>query len=197
MFAFVKLIPDRADVEPASVAAELVPKTEYDRSVPLISTFGPIMNPRYKTYPELTVNVGKFPAEEGVAIAPDVFTFVNIAPVKFTFETFKTFRKSKFVKLALLKLTPGPITNPPEGLDATRRLYTYGLESVGPDASESISIHPDFTFVNVAFVKLADDQFMVFDTVSNVKLERFAPLRSTCGPCKKPPNTLYLGGSVG
>ncbi len=119
--AFVKLTPDSASVEPAAVADALVPNTKPDTSVPLISTLGPMINPRYKTYPDPPLKVGKFPAV-GVAIDPDVLTFVNVVFVKFTFDTSSTFRKSKLVKLALLKFTPGPIMNPPDGLVATRRL---------------------------------------------------------------------------
>ena len=183
ILAFVKLIPDSAEVEPWDTAEELVPNTNVDTFVPLISTFGPIINPRYKTYPDPGVNVGKFPAV-GVAIDPDVLIFVRIAFVKFTLATSSTFRKSKPVKFAVLKSTLGPMMNPPDGLFATRRLYTYGLESMGPDASESISIHPDFIFVNTAFVKLADDKLIAFDCVLKSYDVKFAPLRSTCGPYK-------------
>jgi hypothetical protein len=194
--AFVKLIPESADVDPWDTAAELVPNTNVDTFVPLISTLGPIINPRYKTYPDPAVNVGKLPAV-GVAIDPDVLIFVRIAFVKFTLARSSTLRKSKSVKFASLKFTLGPMMNPPDGLVATRRLYTYGLESMGPDASESISIHPEFIFVNTAFVKLADDKLIALDILSNVNPLRLAPLRSTRGPCKYPPTTLNLGGSVG
>jgi hypothetical protein len=167
-----------------------------DTFVPLISTLGPIINPRYKTYPDPPVNVGKFPAV-GVAIDPDVLIFVKIAFVKFTLDRSSTLRKSKSVKFASLRFTPGPMMNPPEGLVATRRLYTYGFESIGPEASESISIHPDFILVNVAFVKLADDKLIAFACVLKSYDVKFAPLRSTRGPYKYPPNTLNLGGSIG
>jgi hypothetical protein len=196
MFAFVKLIPDNADVDPWDTAAELVPNTNVDTFVPLISTLGPIINPRYKTYPDPVVNVGKLPAV-GVAIDPDVLIFVRIAFVKFTLARSSTLRKSKSVKFALLKSTLGPIMNPPEGLVSTRRLYTYGLDSMGPDASESISIHPDFILVNTAFVKLADDKLIAFACVLKSYDVKFAPLRSTRGPYKYPPTTLNLGGRIG
>ena len=196
MLAFVKLIPDNADVDPWETACELVPNTNVDTFVPLMSTFGPIINPRYKTYPDPTVNVGKLPAV-GVTIDPDVLIFVRLAFVKFTLATSSTLRKSKFVKFASLKFTPGPIMNPPDGLVATRRLYTYGLERMGPDASESISIHPDFILVNVAFVRLANDKLIAFDCVLKSYDVKFAPLKSTRGPYKYPPKTLNLGGRMG
>ena len=196
ILAFVKLIPERADVDPWDTAAELVPNTNVDTFVPLISTLGPIINPRYKTYPDPVVNAGKLPVL-GVAIDPDVLIFVRVAFVKFTLARSSTLLKSKSVKSALLRFTPGPMMNPPDGLVATRRLYTYGFESMGPDASESISIHPDFIFVNTAFVKLADDKLIALDILSNVNPLRLAPLRSTRGPCKYPSTTLNLGGRIG
>ncbi len=49
MFAFVKFTPDRAEVDPAVTAAAVVPNKKVDTLVPLISTLGPMMNPRYKT----------------------------------------------------------------------------------------------------------------------------------------------------
>ena len=124
ILAFVKLIPESAEVEPWDTAAALVPSTNVDTFVPLISTLGPIINPRYKTYPDPPVNVGKFPVV-GVAIDPDVLIFVRTAFVKFTLAMSTTLRKSKSVKFASLRFTPGPMMNPPEGLVATLRLYTY------------------------------------------------------------------------
>ena len=62
---------------------------------------------------------------------------------------------------------------------------------------ESISIHPGFIFVNTAFVKLADDQLIALACVLKSYDVKFAPLKSTHGPCKYPPTTLNLGGSVG
>ena len=132
MFAFVKLTPDSADVEPAAVAAALVPNTNPDTLVPLISTLGPTMKPRYNTYPDPAANRGKLPLA-GVTIDPDVFTFVSTAFIRFASVTSSTLRKSKLAKLAPLKFTSGPIMNPPDGLVSTRRLYTYGLERTGPE----------------------------------------------------------------
>ena len=71
---------------------------------------------------------------------------------------------------------------------------------MGPDASfptESIVIQPDFIFVNVAFVRLATDQLMALAGVLKSYDARFAPLKSTRGPCRYPPTTLYFAGRTG
>jgi len=71
---------------------------------------------------------------------------------------------------------------------------------MGPDASEpteSIEIHPDRMFVNVAFVKFASDQFTELADVLKSSAVNTAPLKSTRGPCKYPPITLYFAGSSG
>ncbi len=68
---------------------------------------------------------------------------------------------------------------------------------MGPDTSESTSIHPEFMPINTAFVRLADDQLIAFAEVLKSSDVRLAPLKSTCGPCKYPPTTLNLGGSDG
>ena len=61
----------------------------------------------------------------------------------------------------------------------------------------SIAIQPDFIFVNVAFVKLAADQLMALAGVLKSYDARFAPLKSTRGPCKYPPTMLYFEGNIG
>ena len=71
---------------------------------------------------------------------------------------------------------------------------------MGRDASEpteSIEIHPERIFVNVAFVKFASDQFTELACTLKSYDVKFAPLRSTRGPCKYPPTTLYFAGSSG
>ena len=71
---------------------------------------------------------------------------------------------------------------------------------MGPDASfptESIVIHPDFIFVNAAFVKFASDQLIELVEVLKSYAVSSAPLKSTRGPCKYPPTTLYFGGRMG